>query len=553
MLNRLYIANYALIDEMEIGFDDGLTILTGETGAGKSIILGALSLILGERAELRFIRDKSIKTVVEATFDLSNYELKDFFESNQIDYFEKECIARREISSTGRSRAFINDTPVTVAVLKELVTRLVDIHSQHSNMLLSSPRFQLSVLDHIAGNGELLTAYSKEFHKYQDLFHELESLKANFHKSRQEEDYIRFQLSQLAALELKENEDEELEALQRKLSNIAEIKENLWIVDSALNGEENSIIDQLTALSQRLSATENHLEDIAGMGGRIHSTVVELKDIAETIASIDSDLVDDPKQLEHINDRLNEIYSLEHKHNVASVNELLTLQHDLQGKISDIDNSEEHMKQKEAELKTQLALTTRLASQLSLERKKSAQEFIKKLVSDVQELGMKHLNFSIDFKPVALNAAGSDDVDFLFSFNKNQELMPVKDTASGGEISRLMLCIKAIIARSMKLPTIIFDEVDTGVSGDIANRIGGVMKDMSKHLQVLSITHLPQVAAHAGHHLMVYKEDSPHSTLTRVKKLTSHEHVLEVARMLSGENINEASINNAKSLIENCK
>lgn len=553
MLNRLYIANYALIDEMEIGFDDGLTILTGETGAGKSIILGALSLILGERAELRFIRDKSIKTVVEATFDLSNYELKVFFESNQIDYFEKECIARREISSTGRSRAFINDTPVTVAVLKELVTRLVDIHSQHSNMLLSSPRFQLSVLDHIAGNGELLTAYSKEFHKYQDLFHELESLKANFHKSRQEEDYIRFQLSQLAALELKENEDEELEALQRKLSNIAEIKENLWIVDSALNGEENSIIDQLTALSQRLSATENHLEDIAGMGGRIHSTVVELKDIAETIASIDGDLVDDPKQLEHINDRLNEIYSLEHKHNVASVNELLTLQHDLQGKISDIGNSEEHMKQKEAELKTQLALTTRLASQLSLERKKSAQEFIKKLVSDVQELGMKHLNFSIDFKPVALNAAGSDDVDFLFSFNKNQELMPVKDTASGGEISRLMLCIKAIIARSMKLPTIIFDEVDTGVSGDIANRIGGVMKDMSKHLQVLSITHLPQVAAHAGHHLMVYKEDNPHSTLTRVKKLTSHEHVLEVARMLSGENINEASINNAKSLIENCK
>lgn len=553
MLNRLYIANYALIDEMEIGFDDGLTILTGETGAGKSIILGALSLILGERAELRFIRDKSIKTVVEATFDLSNYELKDFFESNQIDYFEKECIARREISSTGRSRAFINDTPVTVAVLKELVTRLVDIHSQHSNMLLSSPRFQLSVLDHTAGNGELLTAYSKEFNKYQDLFHELESLKANFHKSRQEEDYIRFQLSQLAALELKENEDEELEALQRKLSNIAEIKENLWIVDSALNGEENSIIDQLTALSQRLSATENHLEDIAGMGGRIHSTVVELKDIAETIASIDGDLVDDPKQLEHINDRLNEIYSLEHKHNVASVNELLTLQYDLQGKISDIDNSEEHMKQKEAELKTQLALTTRLASQLSLERKKSAQEFIKKLVSDVQELGMKHLNFSIDFKPVALNAAGSDDVDFLFSFNKNQELMPVKDTASGGEISRLMLCIKAIIARSMKLPTIIFDEVDTGVSGDIANRIGGVMKDMSKHLQVLSITHLPQVAAHAGHHLMVYKEDSPHSTLTRVKKLTSHEHVLEVARMLSGENINEASINNAKSLIENCK
>lgn len=553
MLSHLYISNYALIDEMEIDFEDGLTILTGETGAGKSIILGALSLILGERTESRFIRDKSVKTVVEATFDLSNYALSDFFETNEIDYYEKECIARREIGTTGRSRAFINDTPVTVSTLKELITRLIDIHSQHSNMLLSSPHFQLSVLDHIAGDEELLATYSREFHRYQLLSRELGQLKSSYLKSMREEDYIRFQLNQLNSLELKESEDEELEAQQKKLSNVSEIKETLWKVDATLNGEENALIDQLASVGQQISTVEKNLGEIAGLGDRVHSTVVELKDISETIVSAASDLADDPGQLEYVNERLNAIYTLEHKHHVTSVEQLLAIQHDLQLKISEIDHSDERLKQKEAELAGQLELTKKLANGLSAARKKSAREFTSRLMTDAQELGMKHLNFSIDFTPVALNASGCDNVDFLFSFNKNQQLMPVKDTASGGEISRLMLCIKAIIARSMKLPTVIFDEIDTGVSGDVANRIGKVMKDMSHHMQVLSITHLPQVAAHAEHHIKVYKEDSGNSTFTRVRSLSSQEHILEVARMLSGENINEASINNAKSLIEHCR
>ena len=549
MLTRLHISNYALIDELEIKFDNGLTIITGETGAGKSIILGALSLILGERAEARSVRNPEKKVVVEASFDISAYALEGFFTENEIDFWEEECIVRREISATGRSRAFVNDTPVTISVLKDLTSRLVDIHSQHSNMLLSKPAFQLSVLDSIADNKEVVSKYNVEYVCYKKLQEQLLEKQNEYEKSRAEEDYIRFQLNQFADLKLTENEDVELENLQKKLSNVSEIKQNLWQISSTLNGEENSILEQLKVVAQRIQSTERNLSEIEGMGERVQSALVELKDIAQSVSYVDDQLVDDPRQLEEVEMRLNSIYELERKHNAASVNELLAIQHKFENQLSLIDNSENQIAEIEAKLKTQKAKVKELALALSETRKKAAQLFVADLQPLAQTLGMRNLAFDIKFTDTDYTANGADAVEFLFAFNKNQTLLPVKDTASGGEISRLMLCIKSIIARSMSLPTIIFDEVDTGVSGDVANKIGEMMGEICKRIQVLAITHLPQVAAHAHHHLMVYKADDENSTLTHVKALNEEEHVLEIARMLSGKDVNQAAIENAKSLI----
>lgn len=549
MLTRLHISNYALIDELEIKFDNGLTIITGETGAGKSIILGALSLILGERAEARSVRNPEKKVVVEASFDISAYALEGFFAENEIDFWEEECIVRREISATGRSRAFVNDTPVTISVLKDLTSRLVDIHSQHSNMLLSKPAFQLSVLDSIADNKEVVSKYNVEYVCYKKLQEQLLEKQNAYEKSRAEEDYIRFQLNQFADLKLTENEDIELENLQKKLSNVSEIKQNLWQISSTLNGEENSILEQLKVVAQRIQSTERNLSEIEGMGERVQSALVELKDIAQSVSYVDDQLVDDPRQLEEVEMRLNSIYELERKHNAASVNELLAIQHKFENQLSLIDNSENQIAEIEAKLKTQKAKVKELALTLSETRKKAAQLFVADLQPLAQTLGMRNLAFDIKFTATDYTANGADAVGFLFAFNKNQTLLPVKDTASGGEISRLMLCIKSIIARSMSLPTIIFDEVDTGVSGDVANKIGEMMGEICKRIQVLAITHLPQVAAHAHHHLMVYKADDENSTLTHVKALNEEEHVLEIARMLSGKDVNQAAIENAKSLI----
>ena len=549
MLTRLHISNYALIDELEIKFDNGLTIITGETGAGKSIILGALSLILGERAEARSVRNPEKKVVVEASFDISAYALEGFFAENEIDFWEEECIVRREISATGRSRAFVNDTPVTISVLKDLTSRLVDIHSQHSNMLLSKPAFQLSVLDSIADNKEVVSKYNVEYVCYKKLQEQLLEKQNEYEKSRAEEDYIRFQLNQFADLKLTENEDIELENLQKKLSNVSEIKQNLWQISSTLNGEENSILEQLKVVAQRIQSTERNLSEIEGMGERVQSALVELKDIAQSVSYVDDQLVDDPRQLEEVEMRLNSIYELERKHNAASVNELLAIQHKFENQLSLIDNSENQIAEIEAKLKTQKVRVKELALTLSETRKKAAQLFVADLQPLAQTLGMRNLSFDIKFTVTDYTANGADAVEFLFAFNKNQTLLPVKDTASGGEISRLMLCIKSIIARSMSLPTIIFDEVDTGVSGDVANKIGEMMGVICKRIQVLAITHLPQVAAHAHHHLMVYKADDENSTLTHVKALNEEEHVLEIARMLSGKDVNQAAIENAKSLI----
>ena len=549
MLKRLSISNYALIDQLEIDFEQGLTIITGETGAGKSIILGALSLILGERADSSSIRDKERKTVVEATFDIKSYNLKPFFEENDIDYYNGELIARREINPNGRSRAFVNDGVVSLATLRELMTHLVDIHSQHSNMLLAQPSFQLSILDNIAGNQDSLDKYQKLYSQYKATEKLLNELRANDERNRSEEDYLRFQLSQLQETNLKPGEDEDLEQQQRRLANATSLKEDLWKVISTLNSEENSVLEQLQDVRNTLSTAEGNLDEIAGMSERVNNALIDLKDIAQSVSAVEESLNSDPAMLQQVEDRLNTIYSLERKHNVKSVDELLQLQAQYQQRLAAIDSSEERINAMQEQLEQHKQAATELALILSRQRKKASEQFISLLLPLAQYLSMKNLQFNIDFKAVELNATGADSIEFLFAFNKNQALMPVKDTASGGEISRLMLCIKSVIARSMNLPTIIFDEVDTGVSGETAHKIGDLMGEIARNIQVIAITHLPQVASHGTSHLRVFKSDTSTQTVTSVERLNDEEHVTESARMLSGSGLNKAAIENARSLI----
>ena len=553
MLKRLSISNYALIDQLEIDFEQGLTIITGETGAGKSIILGALSLILGERADSSSIRDKERKTVVEAIFNISDYNLEPFFNENDIDYYDGELIARREINPNGRSRAFVNDGVVGLATLKELMTRLVDIHSQHSNMLLSRPSFQLSILDNIAGHHNELNTYSDLYANYRAIERTLNDLRENYERNRSEEDYLRFQLNQLQETNLKPDEDEELEQQQRRLANATSLKEDLWKVINILNGEEHSLLDQLQDVNHTLEAAEENLEEVAGMSERVGNALIDLKDIAQSISSIEEGLNNDPAALQQVEERLNAIYSLERKHNVKTVNELLKVQEEYMHRLDAIDCSEERIEAMQDQLDKERSEAEHLAHIISENRKKAASDFMAMLLPLAQNLGMKNLQFHIDFKPVELNASGCDGVDFLFAFNKNQVLMPVKDTASGGEISRLMLCIKSVIAQSMNLPTIIFDEVDTGVSGEIAHKIGDMMGEIAQRIQVIAITHLPQVAAHGNSHLRVFKTDTATQTVTSVERLNDEEHVTEIARMLSGSEVNQAALDNARALINSNK
>ena len=553
MIKQLHISNYALIDKLDIKFDDGLTIITGETGAGKSIILGALSLILGERADSKAIRDASVKTIVEATFDIQGYGLEQFFNDNDIDWDDHECLVRRELAPNGRSRAFINDTPVQLTVLRELSTRLLDIHSQHSNMLLSRPAFQLSILDNIAGNGQLLEKYKVAYRDYRQAATQLNLTQSEIEKLRRDEDYIRFQLDELQSLNFKPDEDAELEALQSKLSNITELKESLWDVENQLSGEENSILDRLSIVAQRLEDAERNLSDVEGMPSRVRTSLIDLKDIAQSVASIVDTLNDDPAELDRVNDRLNSLYSLQRKHNVQDVNQLLEIQHDYERQLSEIEHNDDIINELEARVAATREVASQLAIQLSAQRHQAAKRFGEELLALAMPLGLKNIAFDVEFTSTDLVESGTDNVEFMMAFNKNQRPMPVKDTASGGEISRVMLCIKTIIARHMQLPSIIFDEVDTGVSGDVANMIGEMMLDIASTIQVIAITHLPQVAANGDHHLRVFKTDTQDETLTRVETLGPEEHVMEIARMLSGKDLNQAAIDNAKSLINNKK
>ena len=553
MIKQLHISNYALIDKLDIGFDDGLTIITGETGAGKSIIMGALALILGDRADSKAIRDTAAKTVVEATFDISGYPLEPFFKDNDIDWDEQECLVRREISPTGRSRAFINDIPVGLNVLRELSTRLLDIHSQHSNMLLSQPAFQLSILDSLAANNELLDEYRKAYQQYRDAVKKLDETQREMEQLRRNEDYIRFQLNQLQEMKLQPDEDKDLEALQSKLSNITDLKDALWTVENVLDSEENSVLERLTMVAQRLEEAERNLSDVEGMGARVRSALIELKDIAQSVGTTMDSLNDDPAELARVDERLNNIYTLQRKHNAQDVNELIDIQRDYERQLGEIEHNDDFIEELKALAEKNRMAASEIAKQLSDKRKEAAQRFGKELLALATPLGMKNLAFDVEFHATDLTPSGTDTVEFMMAFNKNQRPMPVKDTASGGEISRVMLRIKTIIARHMRLPSIIFDEVDTGVSGEVANMIGEMMADIARSIQVIAITHLPQVAASGDHHLRVFKTDTDVETLTRVETLNADEHVMEIARMLSGKDLKQAAIENAKSLIKHNK
>ncbi len=554
MLSRLYISNYALIDQLEINFQTGLTIITGETGAGKSILLGALSLILGERADAKAMRNTNKKTIVEATFDITGYQLEPLFAEMDIDYDQHECILRREIATNGRSRAFANDTPVPLNFMRDVATRLVDIHSQHSNMLLSKPQFQLDIIDSLADNAELRAQYAEVYQHYRQVEQQLKQLTEQCQRARGEEDYLRFQLKQLQDMNLKPGEDIELEAEQAKLSNVTEIKQALWEIEHLLTDENNAVIDSLKVITARLQAIETMMPSLQGMAERVDSALIELKDIATTVSNEQEALQLDPEQLLFIENRLNDIFSLEQKHQVQTVDQLITVQNDYEARLGSLDTSDQHLQQLHEQLEQLNAQATQVAEQLTSTRRNAAKSFAQQLVDRAKLLALPNLQFDIDFKPTAhLTPTGADALEFRMAFNKSQPLMPVKDTASGGEISRVMLCIKAIVAQRVNLPTIIFDEVDTGVSGDTASRMGEMMGDIARNIQVIAITHLPQVASHGDNHLKVYKSDEADQTKTFVTSLDSEQHIMEIARMLSGKGVNQAAIDNARVLIQQNK
>lgn len=550
MLIQLSISNYALIDSIEIDFNKGFSIITGETGAGKSIMLGALSLILGERADPKSIRNGEKKSVIEAVFDLKGYELKSLFQSYDIEYDPEHCILRRELLPNGRSRAFINDTPVNLSQLQELSENLIDIHSQQSNQLLTKPQYQLDIIDSIANNSEMLGIYSETYDEYKKAKAELSETIAKNARNRSNEEYIKFQLSQLSELKLREDEEAELENRQATLSNMSEIKSGLWEI-SALTGEsDDAVLSRLHNISMKLGSLSRILSVSDELKERIDSVIIEIKDIYATVNSVQSNLSDDPDELEKVNERLNCIYTLKKKHNLNTVKELIELRNHYEKVITDIGNSEHNIAELEKNVNVKLEKVVKLAGQLSVKRKEAAGRFAERLKKSVIPLGMKNLRCEIQFSEVPPGRMGTDNVRFLFAFNKNQPMLPVENKASGGEISRMMLCIKTIIAESMQLPSIIFDEIDTGVSGDIASKMGEMMQNIGKELQVIAITHLPQVAALGEYHYKVYKKDENDSTYTYVKELSSEERITEIAGMLSGKQINEAAINNAKSLLD---
>ncbi len=551
MLRRLSITNYALIDHLEVELHEGLSIITGETGAGKSIILGALSLLLGQRADVKSMRDTSKKSVIEAVFGIGDYNISSFFEENDIDWMGDECIVRREILPNGRNRAFINDTPVSITLLSAFTIRLIDIHSQHSNALLLAPAYQLTVVDNLSSNQNLRNDYSEAFRVYSKLVSELEDTKRRIAKNKSDEEYFRFQLDQFMDLGLKVDEQEELETAQNYLSNISTIKEKLWTASSLLGDDNKAIVSNLSAVVRQLDSIANVFPLASELSERVDSMLIEAKDIYATVADEVEKLEDDPSELEKIENRLNAIYSLQQRYHVDSVAELLDIQHGLEKSLSEIENADSEISDLEKKVAASKLKVAELADRLTAVRRSAANLFTEKLVAIAAPLGMKNLLAIVDFQTVPYEKTGQDKVRFLFAFNKNQTPMPVEKTASGGEISRLMLCIKSIIAEKMQLPSIIFDEVDTGVSGEVANKIGVMMRSIAKKIQVITITHLPQVAAMGSHHYKVYKRDTESGTLTNIKELDGNERVLEIAGMLSGSKVDDAAINNAKSLLDN--
>ncbi len=550
MLKSLFIQNFVLIDSLDIQFEKGFSVITGETGAGKSIILGALSLVLGQRADGKSIKKDADKCVIEAVFDIRQYSLEPFFLSNDLEYDAESCILRRELYASGKSRAFVNDSPVSLAIMKELGTKLIDIHSQHQNLLLGDNRFQLRVVDVMAENEILLILYRKEYSRYQALKKELKELKEKAAQTKQEEDYIRFQLDQLEEAHLSAGEQEELEQEQETLSHAEEIKGTLYKVSQLLDGEEMGGVQLIKEAYSAADSLERYFPRAKEIGERLRSAYIDLNDLVSEIEMLKDDVEFNPERLDFVNERLNTIYSLQQKHHLNTVDELLQLQAQYEQQLNDINSFDEQIADLQRQLDASYRELLQQAAVLSGQRKIASEALAKQLVQMVMPLGMPNVRFHVDITPrEEPDSDGMDEVCFLFSANKSGELQPVAQTASGGEISRLMLCIKAMIAGFTALPTIIFDEVDTGVSGDIADKMGNIMHDLGTKMQVFAITHLPQIAAKGQAHYFVYKTDVDDRTVTRIKRLDDDERVREVARMLSGASLTEASLANAKDLL----
>ena len=550
MLKQLYIRNFTLIDELDIRLHPGFSVITGETGAGKSIILGAIGLLLGQRADSKSLKNNAEKCVVEAHFDLSKYNLQPFFEENDIDFDAADTIIRRELTTAGKSRAFINDCPVTVQELKELGEQLVDVHSQHQNLLLQKHDFQLSVVDIIAGDDKELAAYRQAYAEYREAARQLEEMRREMEQNRQNADMLQFQFDELSAARLTDGEQEELEQQSETMTHAEDIKSALYTADNALQGEGIGVVSSLHSAISALRSIANVLPAAQELTERMDSTYIELKDVAQEVGSCLERIDFDPAELDQINNRLDRLYELQRKYRVETVGELIGLRDDLQQKLAAIENSDDTLQELEAQCAKLEEQCRKLADKLTQKRKTGAQQIEQEMLGRLMPLGMPNVRFAITVEPAEIGATGQDKVQFLFSANTSTPLQPVAQVASGGEIARVMLSLKAMISGAVKLPTIIFDEIDTGVSGRVAEQMARMMQEMGlADRQVISITHLPQIAALGATHYKVTKTESATGTVSNMQELTAEERVTEIAQMLSGSSITAAAIQNAKELL----
>ena len=550
MIKTLYIRNFTLIEELSMQLYPGFSVITGETGAGKSIILGAIGLLLGNRADSKTIKQGAERCTIEAHFDISRYDLRNFFDENDIDYDDEDCILRRELTATGKSRAFINDTPVPLTLMRELGEQLVDVHSQHQNLLLQKEDFQLGVLDIIADDHKQLTDYQDAYDSYRESLRRLEQMQAEIEQSRKNEDFVRFQYQELHAAALKSGEQEELEQQADMLNHAEEIKQAFFETDNLLSAENTGIVSQLKRAFSSIKSVEKVFPKTENMSERIDSAYIELKDVAAEISSLLESIDFDPAQLDAVNERLDNLYTLQKKYHVATTEELIEKEKQLAEQLSHIENSDDELKELEEQTAACLKKAEQLAQQLTRMRKDAAKVVEKQMLERLVPLGIPYIRFGVNLTSKPLAADGADKVSFLFSANTSTPMQPVSQVASGGEIARVMLSLKAMISGAVKLPTIIFDEIDTGVSGKIAEKMALMMQEMgNKDRQVISITHLPQIAARGNHHYKVFKLETPQGTQTQMKQLEPDERIHEIAQMLSGESVTEAALQNSRELL----
>ena len=551
MLKHLYIKNFTLIDELDISLYEGFSVITGETGAGKSIILGAIALLLGQRADSKTIKQGAEKCVIEANFDLARYHMQQFFDENDIEYDAGDCIIRRELTSAGKSRAFINDTPVALSMLKELGDQLMDVHSQHQNLLLNKQDFQLEVVDIIADDEMQLSKYQSTYNEYVKVEKKLGEMMLAIERNRENRDFLKFQYEELENAKLLEGEQEELEQRSETMEHSEDIKSALYTTDNALSAEQVGVIQSLRSSLSALRSIESVYPEVSELIERIDSSYIDLKDISQEISGLLESVDFDPAELDQVNSRLDRIYELEKKYHVDTVEELISKREELHRQLEAIDNGDESLDVLKARRNELEAQAHKEADALTKLRTKSAKTIEAEMQKRLIPLGMPHVRFSIELTSTELGANGTDKVSFLFSANTSTPLQPVSQVASGGEIARVMLSLKAIISGAVKLPTIIFDEIDTGVSGKTAEMMAQIMKEMGSHgRQVISITHLPQIAALGSVHYKVEKNETANGTTSKMRQLNDEERVREIAQMLSGSDVSEAAIQNAKELLK---